>query len=407
MDEDTGFESLRGKTLLVITPDYPDERDRYIGSVYVKDQIRYLKEYFREIVVICPVLITFGILANDRYCRDYRYDNVSVYYPRCFFVPRKIPGIGYRRKLDFDLRYRAVSKCIRDHHLRFDLVHAHFTLPSARCADVLREQYRIPYVVTANEDSGWLQEEIDLKDPRVDGAWAHAGRIMTINRREIPKLEGYNPKILSVPYGYAQRYGPLDKTECRERLGVSPGATVLFTFGILQKRKGLEYLIEAVSILAKKYPDLQCYIGGRAEYEKPYEAFLKKRVADLHLEDRVHFPGFMSGEDLPLWLNACDYFVLPSLEEGFGIAQIEALACGKPVIATKNSGSLDILTDPDVGIFCERADAKDFARGIEAALSRSWDAEKIVRFAGKYRGENVARIIAAVYRDVLSAGENP
>ena len=119
-----------------------------------------------------------------------------------------------------------------------------------------------------------------------------------------------------------------------------------------------------MDIIRETRNDVQCYIGGKAQYEKSYEDFLVQRVKELNLEDWVHFLGFMSAHDIPLWLNACDFFVLPSLEEGFGIAQIEALACGKPVIATKNSGSMDILTDPDVGILCERADTVDFARGI-------------------------------------------
>jgi teichuronic acid biosynthesis glycosyltransferase TuaC len=390
------------KTLLVITPDFPDEKNRYIGSIYVKDQVENLKLFFKKIVVICPVLFSCKIMPNDRYCMDYEYDNVSVYYPRCFFIPRMVPGIGYKRKLDFDLRLHAVMKCIQKHEIGFDLIHAHFTLPSAHCADILKEKYHVPYVITANEDSGWLQEEIDLADPRIENAWVHADRIMTINRREIPKLIQYNLRTISVPYGFIQKYSPLDMHACRNVLNMPQDAKILFTFGILQKRKGLEYLIEAMEIIQRTRDDVQCYIGGKAEYERSYETFIRKRVTELNLEDRVHFLGFMHGTDIPTWINACDLFVLPSLEEGFGIAQIEALACGKPVIATKNSGSMDILTDPDVGILCERADSEDFARGILLGLTRSWDTEKIVQFSGKYRAENVAQMILSVYREVLS-----
>ncbi len=391
----------RDKTLLVITPDYPDEKNRYIGSVYVKDQVEELKTFFKKIIVICPVLFSGKIMPNDRYCTDYQYDNVFVYYPRCFFIPRLIPGIGYKRKLDFDFRLHAILNCIRKHEIGFDLIHAHFTLPSAHCANVLKEQFSVPYVITANEDSGWLQEEIDLADPRIENAWIHADQIMTINGREIPKLKRYNPRTIAVPYGFIPKYSPLDMRRCREDLGVPLDAKVLFTFGILQKRKGLEYLIEAMDIIRRTRGDVQCYIGGRAEYEKSYETYLRKRVAELNLEDRVHFLGFMEGPDIPAWINSSDLFVLPSLEEGFGIAQIEALACGKPVIATRNSGSLEILTDPDVGILCERADSKDFARGILLGLNRTWDPEKIVEFSGKYRGDNVAGIIHSVYGEVL------
>jgi len=392
----------RDLTLLIITPDFPDAEQRYIGSIYVKDQIEFLKPFFKKIIVICPVLFSCKIMPNDRYCIDYQYDNVSVYYPRCFFVPRIIPLLKYKRKLDLDFRAHAIMKCIQKHKIHFDLIHAHFTLPSAHCADLLKAKYKIPYVITANEDSGWLQEEIDLMDPRIKNAWINADQIMTINTYEIPKLKKYNFSTISVPYGFILNYSPLDMHTCRDILKIPRNAKILFTFGNLQKRKGLEYLIEAMDIIRKTRDDVQCYIGGKAEYEKSYETFIRKRVTELNLEDRVHFLGFMNGLDIPAWINACDLFVLPSLEEGFGIAQIEALACGKPVIAAKNSGSMDILTDPDVGILCERADSADFARGILRGLARKWDSDKIVQFSGKYRGDNVAQIVLGVYRDVIA-----
>jgi len=292
------------KTLLVITPDFPDEKNRYIGSIYVKDQVENLKSFFKKIVVICPVLVSFKMMPNDRYCTDYQYDNVSVYYPRCFFIPRLIPLIGYKRKLDFDLRFRAVMKCIQKYKINFDLVHAHFTLPSAYCAYMLKEKYHVPYVITANEDSGWLQEEIDLKDPRIENAWIHADQIMTINRQEIPKLTVYNTHTRSVPYGFILKYTPLDMHACRDLLNAPQTAKIVFTFGILQKRKGLEYLIEAMDIIRKTRDDVQCYIGGKSEYEKSYENFIRQRVIELHLEDRVHFLGFMNSTDIPVRLSA-------------------------------------------------------------------------------------------------------
>ncbi|MFA6226283.1 MAG: glycosyltransferase [Methanoregula sp.] len=341
-------------------------------------------------------------MPNDRYCTDYQYDNVAVFYPRCFFVPRIIPVLTYKWKLDFDFRYAAVRKCIQKHHVIFDLIHAQFTWPSAYCAALLKDQYHVPYVITPHEDPGWLQEEIDLNDIRMERAWTDADQIMYMNNLEVPKLKKYNPNTISIPNGFHPVYHPRDMLVCRDSLKLPRDAKILFTFGNLQKRKGLEYLIEAMDIIRRTRDDVRCYIGGKAEYEKSYETFIRKRVTELHLEDCVHFLGFMNAPDIPPWINACDLFVLPSLEEGFGIAQIEALACGKPVIATKNSGSMDILTDPNVGILCERADTADFAQGILLGLSRSWDPEKIVEFSQKYRGDNVAQQILSIYREVLS-----
>ena len=398
-DENRG---LSGKTLLVITPDYPDKDNRYIGSLFVKDQVEHLKPFFKEILVVCPILFSFGIMPNDRYCFDYRYDNVSVFYPRAFFIPRIAPFLPYRLKLHFDLRHRAVINCIRKHSLRFDLIHAQFSWPSAYCASLLKETCHIPYVITAHEDPSWLKEEMDLHNPRMDRAWADADRIIYMNSLEVPKLKKYNPSTICIPTGYEPVYYPHDVTTCRDALHLPKDSRILFTFGNLQKRKGLEYLIEAMDIIRGSHTDVHCYIGGQAEYEKSYESFLKRRVKDLNTGDKVHFIGFLAAEDIPLWLNACDLFMLPSLEEGFGRAQIEALACGKPVIAARNTGSMDILTDPDVGILCECADSRDLARGIEEALARTWDREKILTFAAKYKAENVVQNGLSVYRQVLS-----
>ena len=391
----------RDKTLLVITPDYPEEKHRYIGSVFVKDQVEYLKSFFKKIIVICPVLFSFKIMPNDRYCTDYRYDNVSVFYPRCFFVPRILPLLGYRRKLDLDFRPDAVRRCIEQHNLKFDLIHAQFTWPSAYAAALLKSQYNVPYVITPHEDPGWLQEEIDLRDARMERAWADADQIMYMNSLEVPKLKKYNPRTISIPNGYHPVYYPRDTNVCRDALKLPHDVKIVLTYGNLQKRKGLEYLIEAMDIIRKTRDDVQCYIGGKAEYEKSYESFIRKRVKELQLEDRVHFLGFMDGPDIPTWLNACDLYALPSLEEGFGISQIEALACGKPVIAAKNSGSMDILTDPDVGILCERADSMDFARGILEGLEKTWDVNKILTHAQLYSRDTVCKKMIDVYSDVL------
>lgn len=391
----------RDKSLLVITPDFPDEKNRYIGSLYVKDLVDNLRQFFKEITVICPVLFSFGIIANDRFCHDYRYDNVSVYFPRCFFVPRIIPVLDNRWKLGLDLRPRAVRKCIEKNHITFDLIHAQFTWPSAYCAALLKEQYHVPYVITPHEDPGWLQEEIDLHDARMERAWSDANCIMYMNSLEIPKLKIFNKSTISVPNGYHPRYHPQDTLACRQSLKLDHDAKILFTFGILQKRKGLEYLVEAMAIISRSRNDVYCYIGGGAQYEKSYETFLKTKVKELHMEDRIHFLGFMKTLDIPVWLNACDLFVLPSLEEGFGIAQIEALACGKPVIAAKNSGSMDIITDPDVGILCEKADAKDFSRGVLEGLGKNWDVEIILTHAQRYSWGTVCKELVDVYRKVL------
>lgn len=404
----SGDAGTRDLTLLIITPDYPDRENRYIGSIYVKNQVAVLKPFFRHIVVICPVLFSFKILPNDKYCSDYQYDNVSVCYPRCFFLPRSltIPFLSQRQKMAFDRRSAAVRRTIRNHGIRFDLIHAHFTCPSACIAVQLKEEFPVPVVATLHEDSAWLAEEVALHDPRIEAAWKGADALIRVNSSDIPLLQLYNPGVVAVPNGFTRDFRPLDRAACRKNLGLPPDPIILFTFGDLLERKGFQYLIDAMKILAepgKGQRDIRCYISGKG----PYRKSLEEQVDRLGLSDRVTIFPYIRTEDLPLWINSADLFVFPSLQESFGIVQIEALACGTPVIAARNAGSVDVIRTEDVGILCEPGDAGALAGAIRQGLERSWDAAKILAYVERYSWDNVVREILGVYATVLTRGKKP
>lgn len=344
-------EDTSDKTLLVITPDFPDEKNRYIGSIYVKNQIEPLKKWFKQIIVICPVLFSFRLLPNDRYCFDYQYDNVKVYYPRCFFLPRgiHIPGMSNKKKISFDYRYSAVRRVITKENLCFDLIHAHFTWPSAAIAVRLKEECHVPVVVTIHEDSGWLSEEIEDHDPRITGAWGKADALIRVNKTEVPVLQRFNTNVYAVPNGFAPEYMPMDMQECRRTVGLSGEKKILFSFGDILERKGFQYLIDAMKILSGQRDDLLCVISGKGGYKSSLITQIKR----LGLGDAVILLDYIPTEKMPVWINSADLFVFPSLKESFGIVQVEALACGKPVIAARNAGSTEVITSGDVGILCE------------------------------------------------------
>jgi glycosyltransferase involved in cell wall biosynthesis len=88
------------------------------------------------------------------------------------------------------------------------------------------------------------------------------------------------------------------------------------------------------------------------------------------------------------------------LRESFGVVQIEAMACGKPVVATYNGGSEEIIISEDYGLLCEPANPKELAEKILIALDKEWDGEKILRYAERFRWKNIAKEILEVYKDV-------
>jgi len=102
-----------------------------------------------------------------------------------------------------------------------------------------------------------------------------------------------------------------------------------------------------------------------------------------------------------LWMNACDLFVLPSLRESFGVVQIEAMACGKPVVATWNGGSEEVIISDEHGLLVEPANPDDLAEKILVALNREWDRETILTYAEGFSLEAISSEIVCVYKILL------
>ena len=391
--------NLIDKTLLIITPDFPDKNNNYIGSIFVKNQLDSLKGYFKKIIVIAPVFYSGGIIPNDRYCENYTYDNITVYYPRCLFVPRcvSIPLINNSDKLFFDTRLSAVLNVIKRKHLEFDLIHAHFTWPSTYIAVNLKEKYHVPVVATIHEDSGWLQEEIAMNNTRLMSAWQNADALIRVNQKEIPLLKKFNDRVFFVPNGFPPQFKPLDKEECRSRLNIPHGKKVIFCLGDLIERKGFAFLIDAMGSIHDKRDDVICFIGGKGSEEKN----LIYQIHEKKMDDSIILLGFIPDPTVPIWMNSADLFVLPSILESFGIVQIEALACGIPVIATNNVGSREIIESDDIGLFCESANSESLAGAIVSGLNKPWNAQKILDYSKQFSWEMVVKSIIPIYSQIL------
>jgi teichuronic acid biosynthesis glycosyltransferase TuaC len=396
--------NLFDKTLLIITPDYPDRDNNYIGSIFVKNQVDSLKGYFKKIIVIAPVFFSAGILSNDRYCKNYTYDNISVYFPHCLFVPRcvSIPLVTNSDKLFFDTRLSAVLNLIERKDLGFDLIHAHFTWPSAYIAVTLKEKYHVPVVATIHEDSGWLAEEITMNNARLVSAWQNPDALIRVNKEEIPLLKQFNANTFFVPNGYPPQFEPLDKEKCRSRLHIPHDKKVVFSLGDLIERKGFAILIDAMGSIHETRDDVICFIGGKG----PEEKNLLSRIHEKKMDEHVKLPGFIPDPMIPLWMNSADLFILPSIHESFGIVQIEALACGTPVIAADNVGSREIIASDDVGLLCEPANAESLAGAIVRGLNKPWNTRKILDYSQQFSWDIVVKSIIPIYSQILRNEKN-
>ncbi|ABS56263.1 glycosyl transferase, group 1 [Methanoregula boonei 6A8] len=395
------FADLKDKTLLVITPDFPDRDHHYIGSIFVKNQIEPLKKIFRQIIVICPVLFSFRLLPNDRYCKNYTYGNVRVFYPRCFFLPRSLPlpFVSNKQKMSFDFRYSAVRQIIRKENTQFDLIHAHFTWPSAAIAAQIREEFHVPVVTTIHEDSGWLEEEIRMEQPLLVRAWRECDRLIRVNKKDVPLLLRYNTRIISIPNGFGPEFHPMDKQESRRVLCIPAENKIVFSLAPLIERKGFSYLIDAMEQVIKKDPSTLCYIGG----EGPEKKNLTEKIRKKGLQKNIFLLGFVPDKQVVRWMNSADLFVLPSLKEGNPTVMFECLGCGTPFIGTDAGGIPEIIQSDDYGYVCEPANPQALAQVLTAALGRAWDRERISQYAQQFSWEAIGRELNEVYRQLIES----
>jgi phosphatidylinositol alpha-1,6-mannosyltransferase len=141
---------------------------------------------------------------------------------------------------------------------------------------------------------------------------------------------------------------PLDRNHqnLMARYGLA-GAKVLMTvarYGLGDIYKGVDVTIRAIPAIAKVFPDVKYLVIGRGD-DQPRLAQLAK---DLGVSDRVVFAGFVPTSDLVEHYRLADAYIMPS-QEGFGIVYLEAMACGKPVLAGDADGSADPLQDGRLG----------------------------------------------------------
>jgi glycosyltransferase involved in cell wall biosynthesis len=164
--------------------------------------------------------------------------------------------------------------------------------------------------------------------------------------------------------------------------------------------KGLEYLIEAASILPQTERRVQIVIAG----DGPQRERLEQLVHHLGVTQRVRFLGFR--EDVGDLLAASDLVVLPSLREGLSIALLEAMAAGKPIIASSIGSQREVASHAEMALLVRPADARALSDAIlklsrdEALMARLGRAARAV-YESRYTEDRMLRTYKQLYSDLL------
>lgn len=289
----------------------------------------------------------------------------------------------------------------------FDIVHLQFPAdPMAHLACELLPR-GVKRVIGWHSDIVRQQSLLKLYRPFLNRSLRGADAIIAATPAHISSSEQLSlvrdtAKIRVVPYGFdlarfTQR--PPLADDIRRRLGAE---FLIFALGRHVYYKGFEFLIRALADL----PQAALALGGQG----PLTPELQRIAREAGVADRVHFAGRIPDQDLPAWYHASDAFCLPSVEpaEAFGIVQVEAMACGKPVVCCElNNGVTWVNRDGETGLVVPPADPAALASALarlqrDPPLRARLGNQGRSRAFGEFTAEAMAKATLAVYREVLS-----
>lgn len=219
-------------------------------------------------------------------------------------------------------------------------------------------------------------------------------------KTEIQKI--YDIEISVIPNGInLDKFRNLSRETFRKRLGIKKGEKIITFVGTLRPVKGLKYLIQAMNIISKQDTGIKLMLVGDGEERLA----LQELVKELDLEDRVTFVGKVLNEEIPGYMIASDVFVLPSLSESFGIVNLEAMACGLPIVASKVGGLPEIVKNGVNGFLVEPKNPEQISDKVLLLLGDDVLRERISKNnkdkVKGYSWESVVERLEKVYQNHL------
>lgn len=339
---------------------------------------------------------------DDENARKFREAGATVVRPPLWFRPINPLDIG-------PLLYLA-GLCWKE---RFDLVATH-TSKGGFLGRIAARAAATPHIVHYAHGFSFnkaLNPAVHRFYVLLERLAARAGDLtISVNeeqRRMAVKLGVDSPeRICTVHNGIdLSPYAATDRETARQRLGLDAAVPVVGTVGRLVPQKGFAHLIRAFPLLAGSLPSVRLVIAG----EGPLEAELRREADQTGLADRIDFLGFR--RNIPEILAAFDVFALPSLWEGLSISLLEALAAGKPIVATDIDGNREAIEPGETGLLVPAADPAALAEALRSVLLDSLLAQTLARNARRcaairFSQDRMVEENLAVYDRVVHGGRS-
>ncbi|MFC4558015.1 glycosyltransferase [Virgibacillus kekensis] len=378
--------------VLIVPSWYPTERNP-IAGIFFKDQAKALQEKGYKVTIAYPEIIPLREKSSEKMGYSvkeedgiitYRY-SVRNPFPRRF---KTFERLLYSSKLK--ILYKEI---IKEQGIP-DVIHAHSSFLAGWSSNKLSAIHKVPIVLT--EHSSTIGK----------------GKLTPKQKRLLSEILSEADKVISVGPGLAKTLGeyiPEDKLKMIPNLvntdefgietHIGSEKFRFFSLARLDSNKGMDVLVDAYTNAFSSEDNTELVIGG----DGPLKEELKNQVAKKGLQGNVHFLGQLNRDQVINEMQKCDAFVLASKYETFGIVYLEALASGKPIIATKCGGP-EIIVNNKNGILVPVDNQNELADALKSILktAEEYSPEEIRQDCiARFGKERIIQDISRLYEEAI------
>ena len=259
----------------------------------------------------------------------------------------------------------------------YDLVHSHYWL-SGRVGMTLSRTWNIPHVATFHTLAQTkLRARVGEREParrsKVESLVMRDADAIIVSTEEekqdaVRLYDAHPQKIKVIPAGVnLDTFKPVNQSIARQRVGIHEKQVILYV-GRIEPLKGIDVLLEAAALLDRS-DDIRVLIVGGSPGNDAELGRLKALTTELGIESMVTFTGAIKQNKLPDYYSAADVFVLPSHSESFGLAALEAMACGAPVVVSRVGGLKTFIDNGETGYLVPWRCPEPFVQRLEMLLA--------------------------------------
>lgn len=356
-----------GKKVLVISHMFPTPVNE-VSGIFVHSQCVALQKQGIELHVLCPTPC-FPLYPKWKKYRSITGTTEVGGVPVTYVPTTMIPGGKFFHRYG-SFYVKSIRKAVYELKKKFDfeLIHAHAAFPDGYAGGVFAKEIGVPLITSLHGSDIMVYPKRHPKIlARTQEALQWSNQVIAVSHslwEEARKISSdVQGRIIHNGFD-ASIFHPQDQQMIRQKLDLDPNVKILLFVGNLYPVKGPDVLLESFARIVNEDRNLQLvYVGdGTLRHS------LQLKAEELQIQNQVLFVGRKPYIEVPTWINAADLVVVPSLSEGLGSINMEAMGCHKPVVASHVGGIPEIVQNGQTGILVEPNSVEALTEALHKVL---------------------------------------